>query len=109
MSVVTKEKVPTGIKSFVPKKRMRESLVSPVIPIEPHRVWERDGFSLSMGAIPEREDERPPESIRRGHCPDCGGELVANLYCHEQRGYLLRYECWEGLLPGGVCAFYAVP
>lgn len=104
----TIEKTPVGkIKSFAP-----DSLpVRPKYPLpaEPHRVWERDGFSLSMGAIPEREDERPPDSIKRGSCPDCGGDLVANLYCHEQRGYLLRYECWEGILPGGVCDFYTVP
>lgn len=107
MSVVMQ--TPPGVlKSFQPSAR-REVFAPPAIPVEPHRVWERDGFALSMGAIPEREDERPPESIKRGICPDCGGELVANLYSHDTRGYLLRYECWEGILPGGTCVFYAVP
>lgn len=101
------------IKSFHPAPRSKErdvaGVVIPVVPEEARRVLDRDGFQLAMGAVPEREDERPPEEIVRGRCPECGDDLVANMYWHAERGYLLRYECWEGLLPSGRCEFYAVP
>jgi hypothetical protein len=76
---------------------------------EPHRILDRAGFQIAMGAVPSTEDERPPEEIVRGRCPECGEALVSNLYWQKERGYLLRYECWEGLMPQGRCRFYAVP
>lgn len=76
---------------------------------EPHRVLDRPGFQLSMGAIPAYEGERPPEDIVRGICPECGGEYVANMYWHPDRGYLIRYECWEGLMEDGQCRFFTNP
>ncbi len=110
MSMLVEERA--MIKSFLPAPRVREktpAVTTPFIPEEPRRVLDRDGFQLAMGAVPEREDERPPSEIVRGRCPECGGELVANMYWHAARGYLLRYECWEGLLPEGRCRFYAAP
>ena len=77
--------------------------------IEPHRVLDRADFQLANGAIPAYEGERPPEDIVRGTCPECGGEYVANLYYHTERGYLLRYECWEGLMEDGQCRFFTTP
>lgn len=112
MNMLVEENAQT-IKSFTPGRGLSERAASgmtlPTITDEPHRVLERDGFQLSMGAIPEREDERPPSEIVRGRCPECGEVIVANMYWHADRGYLLRYECWEGLLPKGRCRFYAVP
>lgn len=81
----------------------------PVAAEGPRRVLDRSGFSLAMGAVPFGADDRPSPEIVRGRCPECGGEYVSNLYWHKDCGYLIRYECWEGLLPGGVCDFYAVP
>lgn len=105
---LTIEKPATGRQTFTVRKPTPK-VALPVILDEPHRVWERDGFSMVMGKIPADENDRPTPEIERGTCPDCGGQLVANLYWHARRGYLLRYECWEGLLPNGVCRFYAVP
>jgi len=73
------------------------------------RIIDRPGFQLAMGAVPEREEERPPQEIERGRGPECGETLVANLYWHPEHGYLLRYECWESLKPEGRCGFYATP
>jgi len=87
----------------------RAEIAIPTLPLEERRVLDRPGFQLAMGAVPEREEERPPEEIVRGRCPECGEELVSNLYYHTERGYLLRYECWEALMPEGRCRFYAVP
>lgn len=80
-----------------------------ILPEEERRVIDRPGFQLAMGAVPEHEEDCPPEEIVRGRCPECGGQLVANLYYHLLRGYLLRYECWEGLMLQGRCEFYTVP
>lgn len=77
--------------------------------ITARRVLDRPGYQLTMGAVPERETDNPPPSIVRGNCPDCGGDVVANLYWNTARGYLLRYECWDSLRPAGHCAYYAVP
>ena len=110
MNTTTTKKM-SATNRFAPVRRIEPKFEPEVSPgIAPaYRVAERDGFSLSMGALPTREDERPPEEIERGACPDCAGQLVANLYWHEKRGFLLRYECWEGLLPNGVCRYYTVP
>lgn len=75
---------------------------------EDPRILNRPGWQLAMGAVPIGPDNRPPAEIVRGRCPECGDELVANMYYHSDRGYILRYECWQ-MLQGQSCSFYAVP
>lgn len=72
----------------------------------------RPGWQLAMGALPAGDGDGPPEAIVRGACADCGSPIVANLYWHAERGYLLRYECWSALrteFKEGGCRWYAVP
>ncbi len=90
----------------------------PVLPDVARRVIDRPGNALCFGIIPSRAGERIPSEEHhrlRGTCPKCGGPVVANMYnCGELRGYLLRYECWNALMPDTagcmpVCNWYDVP
>jgi hypothetical protein len=40
---------------------------------------------------------RPDPQWVRGHCPECGDDLVSNLYYIGGKGYLLAWECWSSL------------
>lgn len=76
---------------------------------KPRRLINTPGFQLAHGAVPENTEECPPDEVIVGRCPECGERLVSNLYWHTEHGYLLRYECWESLMPNGRCNFYATP
>jgi len=53
---------------------------------------ERD---LAIGALPTEEEERPRPEWVRGRCPECGDDLVSNLYYIGGQGYVIYWECWS--------------
>jgi hypothetical protein len=63
---------------------------------------------LAMGAMPLDSEDRPRPEWVRGRCPECGEELVSNLYYVGGRGYLVRWECWASLKENPPCTFYKV-
>jgi len=58
---------------------------------------------------PTRSDEgRPNPEWVRGRCPECGDELVSNLYYIGGRGYIIRWECWGSLQENPQCQYKRV-
>jgi hypothetical protein len=53
--------------------------------------------------------ERPPAKWIRGKCPECGDDLVSNLYYvvrGEGKGsYLIAWECWSSLSSPQKCTY----
>lgn len=44
--------------------------------------------------------ERPDAQSVRGRCPECGDDLVSNLYYIPGEGYLIIWACWSSLVEG---------
>ncbi len=64
----------------------------------------RTGDSPRIGA-----DGRPNPDWVRGKCPDCGDDLVSNMYYIGGRGYVLAWECWTALTHDNAdCAYRRV-
>jgi hypothetical protein len=53
-------------------------------------------------------DGRPKAEWVRGRCPECGEELVSNLYFLGDKGYLLVWECWGSLAESAECDYRRV-
>lgn len=53
-------------------------------------------------------DGRPDPQWIRGTCPECGDDLVSNLYYVGGKGYLLVWECWSGLGERPSCCYRRV-
>jgi hypothetical protein len=53
-------------------------------------------------------DERPAPQSVRGRCPECGDDLVSNLYYIAGEGYLIRWECWSSLSEEPACRYQKV-
>lgn len=51
---------------------------------------------------------RPDPKDVRGNCPDCGEELVSNMYYICGKGYLLVWECWNSLSEKPTCSYQRV-
>jgi hypothetical protein len=49
---------------------------------------------VASGAV---KDGRPDPQWVRGRCPECGDDLVSNLYYIGGKGYLMVWECWSSL------------
>ncbi len=60
------------------------------------------------GAHPRVGGERPDPQWVRGRCPECGDDLVSNLYYIGGKGYLLCWECWSSLGDNPVCRYRKV-
>lgn len=56
----------------------------------------------------EGKDERPDPKWVRGRCPDCGEDLVSNLYYIEGKGYLCVWECWSYRREDSECTYRRV-
>ena len=54
------------------------------------------------------EGERPDPQSVRGRCPECGDDLVSNLYYIAGEGYLIRWECWSSLSEEPACRYQKV-
>ena len=53
-------------------------------------------------------EERPQPEWVRGRCPECGDDLVSNLYYIGGKGYLLTWECWGSLGKDPKCHYRKV-
>lgn len=51
---------------------------------------------------------RPDPEWVRGVCPECGDDLVSNLYYVGGKGYLIRWECWSSLKETPTCSYRKV-
>lgn len=51
---------------------------------------------------------RPKPSAVRGRCPECGEDLVSNLYYIGGQGYLMVWECWGSLGENAECSYRRV-
>ena len=41
----------------------------------------------------------------RGRCPECGDDLVSNMYYVGGQGYLIVWECWGSLSEDPACTY----
>jgi hypothetical protein len=48
---------------------------------------------------------RPDPQWVRGNCPECGDDLVSNMYYIGGKGYLIAWECWSSLMENPTCAY----
>lgn len=51
---------------------------------------------------------RPDPKWVRGNCPECGDDLVSNMYYVGGKGYLLCWECWSSLGENPTCSYRRV-
>lgn len=51
---------------------------------------------------------RPDPQWVRGRCPECGDDLVSNMYYIGGRGYLIAWECWGSLGEDPACTYRRV-
>lgn len=72
------------------EKKLSEEVAAPVTPVR------------------HREDSRPDPQWVRGRCPECGDDLVSNLYYIGGKGYLLCWECWGSLSENPTCRYRKV-
>lgn len=49
-------------------------------------------------------DGRPNPQWVRGRCPECGDDLVSNLY-YVSGQYLIAWECWASLSENPTCQY----
>lgn len=63
----------------------------------------------SSGGNPARHasGERPDPQSVRGRCPECGDDLVSNLYYIPGEGYLIKWQCWSSLAEGETACRYS--
>ena len=54
------------------------------------------------------ETGRPDPAWVRGRCPECGDDLVSNLYYIGGKGYLVRWECWSSIQENPTCSYRKV-
>ena len=72
-------------------------------------VVEADALKNNGVATPLKTDDgRPNEEWVRGRCPECGDDLVSNLYYVGGKGYLLVWECWDSLKENPQCEYRRV-
>lgn len=60
------------------------------------------------GVPVKTEGSRPHPDWVRGRCPECGDDLVSNLYYTGGKGYLLVWECWNSLQEDARCKYRKV-
>ena len=53
-------------------------------------------------------DGRPDPQWVRGRCPECGDDLVSNMYYIGGKGYLVIWECWGSLSEQPGCEYRRV-
>ena len=53
-------------------------------------------------------DGRPDPKWVRGKCPECGDDLVSNLYYIGGKGDLIVWECWGSLNEDPRCTYRRV-
>lgn len=61
--------------------------------------------AVPIGTTP---DGRPDPKWVRGKCPECGDDLVSNLYYIGGKGYLIVWECWGGMDDDPQCSYRRV-
>ena len=77
--------------------------------VEDRALQEDQGGSQALPmSAPRRREGRPDPEWVRGRCPECGDDLVSNLYYVGGRGYLLVWECWGSLGEDPQCRFRKV-
>ena len=64
--------------------------------------------AAGTGASPIAREARPDPQWVRGRCPECGDDLVSNLYYIGGKGYLLVWECWASLGEDPACRYRKV-
>lgn len=50
-------------------------------------------------------DGRPDPKWVRGKCPECGDDLISNLYYVGGKGYVIMWECWGGMGDPPTCTY----
>jgi hypothetical protein len=62
----------------------------------------------TINAPKAANDGRPDPQWVRGRCPECGDDLVSNLYYIGGKGYLMIWECWSSLGENPRCTYRRV-
>jgi len=65
-------------------------------------------MAATVTGAPRVGGERPDPQWVRGRCPECGDDLVSNLYYIGGKGYLLCWECWGSLGENPACRYRRV-
>ena len=53
-------------------------------------------------------DGRPDPQWVRGRCPECGDDLISNMYFTPGCGYIIRWECWSSRGETPQCGYQRV-
>ena len=54
------------------------------------------------------ENNRPDPQWVRGRCPECGDDLISNMYFSPGHGYIIRWECWSSKGESPQCSYQRV-
>lgn len=67
-----------------------------------------DGHQQQVHPAEKQGSTRPDPEWVRGVCPECGDDLVSNLYYVGGKGYYIRWECWSSLKEKPTCNYRKV-
>ncbi|GEM_PF-710465 len=69
-------------------------------------------FAVASPPVAIDAEGRPDPQWVRGRCPECGDDLVSNMYYVGGKGYIIRWECWSRITKPeedpGHCRYYKV-
>ncbi len=67
-----------------------------------------DGAATEPSALLVGENGRPDPQWVRGRCPECGDDLISNMYFSLGDGYIIRWECWNSRGDDPQCSYRRV-
>lgn len=95
----------TLLKTATARQTERVKTMDEVLVVEADALEENAAAALA----PRRTDDgRPDPQWVRGRCPECGDDLVSNLYYIGGKGYVIRWECWGSLQENPQCHYKKV-
>ena len=92
---------------MTPNKEQGDATAAPLYPYDTP-IFVDDEETESEGEAALLPNGRPKPSAVRGRCPECGEELVSNLYYIGGQGYLMVWECWASLGENAQCTYRCV-
>ena len=69
---------------------------------------EGEDTAADTSALLVGENGRPDPQWVRGRCPECGDDLISNMYFSPGNGYIIRWECWSSRGESPQCGYKRV-
>lgn len=81
-----------------------ETVTDAMLPSHVLLLTEDENGAEIPSALLVGDDGRPDPQWVRGRCPECGDDLISNMYFSPGDGYIIRWECWSSRVHAGMNA-----